>query len=430
MSPDIHWHVGEDAEQETITTATSPRRSRRSWIAVIIVVILGASLGVVYRSIPEPAPRPTPTPVPTIPPTPTHPALPAKLFNTVDREAQALADGDFDSYATMQRPHSTLGGSSQSTGPCIQCDDVLAWGRPSDGRPLYTIVDFNLHTQTQAWANIRQFRDGRWFLQTRFYQFNPQEDRWLRSEAAPIFSETLDTPHFHAIYFVEDRDYTQSFVQALEEAYPQVCRNLGCTEAATGLTYTLNLNGTSESGLRLSEDARELTFPSPRIVGVFEDKFFDNSYLPWSITVAAVQRAYYDAATQWNGDADGHIVFNAIIRWALQQRGEPNAFPTIAADLDVQKLVPLKNLWGKRYVLDQERQVMVLRADANIIYSESYAVIRFIAQEYGAQSMPKLLKALNTAQSFSDVIETGLGVPFAEFDQKWQAWVKTNLAQP
>ena len=49
LSPDIHWHIGEDDEQETIATATSPRRSRRSWIAIVIIVMLGAGLGMAYR---------------------------------------------------------------------------------------------------------------------------------------------------------------------------------------------------------------------------------------------------------------------------------------------------------------------------------------------------------------------------------------------
>jgi hypothetical protein len=48
---------------------------------------------------------------------------------------------------------------------------------------------------------------------------------------------------------------------------------------------------------------------------------------------------------------------------------------------------------------------------------------------WGTLAMPKLLKALGTAQSFADVIENSLGVPFAEFDQKWQAWVNAS-AQP
>ena len=60
----------------------------------------------------------------------------------------------------------------------------------------------------------------------------------------------------------------------------------------------------------------------------------------------------------------------------------------------------------------------------------TYVVVRFIEQEYSEKSMPKLLKALGTAPSFANVIETGLGVPFAEFDQKWQTWVKTNLPAP
>ena len=63
------------------------------------------------------------------------------------------------------------------------------------------------------------------------------------------------------------------------------------------------------------------------------------------------------------------------------------------------------------------------RSIPNIAYTEALAIIYFIEQEYGKQSIPKLLKALGTAHSFAAVIETGLGVPFAEFDQKWQDWL-------
>jgi hypothetical protein len=87
MSPDIHWHVGEEAEQETIVRTTPARQSRRSWIALLIVVLLGIGLGTLYRSIPDPAPRPTSPPTP--PPAPTHPAIPAKLFEAIDRDALA-----------------------------------------------------------------------------------------------------------------------------------------------------------------------------------------------------------------------------------------------------------------------------------------------------------------------------------------------------
>src|SRR5512147_1273968 len=99
--PDVQWQVGEGTERETIANSPSARRSRRGWMALFIVVILGVALGAWYRSLPEPAPRPTSTPSPTPQPSPTRPALPAKLYATIDQEAQALADGDIKTYLAL-----------------------------------------------------------------------------------------------------------------------------------------------------------------------------------------------------------------------------------------------------------------------------------------------------------------------------------------
>jgi hypothetical protein len=197
------------------------------------------------------------------------------------------------------------------------------------------------------------------------------------------------------------------------------------------LTYTLNFKGDTRGGLHLSADARELTFPSPRLAGVFEGgRLYGDYDWYWGLVVAATQRAYYGAATQWSGDAPGHIVFNSIINWAMEQfRDAPVDAAVSAAYFQTQTLAPLEDLWGKAHVLDQNNQ-MKPRADADIIYPQGNLVIRFIAHEYGAVAVPELLKALGTAESFADVIENGLGVPFAEFDQQWQAWVKTNLTPP
>jgi hypothetical protein len=57
--------------------------------------------------------------------------------------------------------------------------------------------------------------------------------------------------------------------------------------------------------------------------------------------------------------------------------------------------------------------------------SQASAVIDFIEQKYGASAVSKILKSISAAKSFSAVIETSLGVPFAEFEQKWQAWINT-----
>src|SRR5512135_1246643 len=105
MSPDIDWHVVEDEEEETVVAPPSAPRSRRRVVAILLTVMLGVGLGVLYRSIPEPAARPAPTSTPA--PTPTQVAIPAKLFAVIDREAQALANGDFDAYQGVQNQSSS-----------------------------------------------------------------------------------------------------------------------------------------------------------------------------------------------------------------------------------------------------------------------------------------------------------------------------------
>jgi hypothetical protein len=52
----------------------------------------------------------------------------------------------------------------------------------------------------------------------------------------------------------------------------------------------------------------------------------------------------------------------------------------------------------------------------------------FIKQEHGSTAVTRLLGSIASARSMSDVIENGLGVPFAEFEQKWQAWLKQGAA--
>jgi len=419
MSPDLEWRVDDPSGEQTIAKTTPPRPPRwRTWV-IGLVVMLGVGLGVIYRTIPEPLPRPTPTP---LPPTPTPLAVPAKLYAAIDREAQALADGDIDSYLAVSMPRDTSDQVQLRNG-------LTAWGRPTDRQPYYEIIDYNLRTQTKAWADIRQYRNGRWFRATRFYQ--RQGERWLRSEPDPFFwsgqVETLDTLHFHVIYASEDRELIPPTISRLEEAYPQVCRNLGCVDDTSDLTYTLKLNGTSRTSLRLSDDAREIILSSPRLTGVFEDAPLDNNVLLWGVAAAATQRVYYGAATQWSGDSVGHIVFGSIIDWAAERsKGEPSDAHMLIGSLAAQPLAPLVDLWGAVHEFDQKQQTWVERGIPDSTYMEAHVIIYFIEQAYGKQSMPRLLKALGTAHSFADVIETGLGVPFAEFDQKWQTWLKQN----
>jgi hypothetical protein len=410
MSPDIHWHVGEDKDQETIATATSPRRSRRSWIALVIVVILGAGLGAAYRSIPEPAPRPTPTPSPTPQPTLTPPAVPAKLYTAIDREAQALADGDVETVIALHEPQ-----DAQTTE--WQRRSLRAWGRPTDDRPLYEIIDFNLRSQTKAWADVRQFRNGRSFRETRFYQW--EKDRWLRADSDPFFwseqTGTLDSPHFHVIYAVEDRAFIQPVIDQLEKARSRLCADLGCE--AVPLTYTLKLNSDVNNDWPVSDDGREIRFASPRVIGVYEDVTplgDEGLNLIFLMTWNTVQYIAFEGTSSYADDRANNPLLWAISNWATIRAAELPYDWSAQVKTELQKQpLALKALWN------------VPAGDNGAIFRLAYAVVHFIEQEYGAPSVAEILRRLSTAQSFSDLIENGLGIPFAEFDQKWQAWINT-----
>jgi hypothetical protein len=415
--PDIHWHVGDDAEQETIAQATSPRRSRRSWIAVLIVVILGASLGMAYRSLPEPKPRPTPTPAPTIPPTPTHPAVPAKLFETIDRESQALANGDLKTFLEL---HVYIADEEQLR------NTFQAWGRPVNDNPLYTIVDFKLRTSDKAWADIRQIRDGRSFRETRFYVWD--NDRWLRDDPDPFFwngaTETLDTPHWHVIYAVEDRELARIAAAQMEELATSICVDLNCTAVTPPLTYTMNMNNYQQVGDNFSEDGQTLSLLSPRVTGIYEDaqSYRQSDELTYLIGWGIAQRIAYGRLVSSSTLPDGAIVMFAIGNWASNRANHQISIDEPRLNWVKSNLQPtrtLESLW-KLGVDDDWRPA----------HAEAFAVVYFIEQEYGDTAVPNILKNLGLAQSFADLIEKSLGISFAEFDQKWQTWVKTHFAAP
>jgi hypothetical protein len=413
MSPDIHWDVGEDAEQETITQTTDPRRSRRSWIAVLIVVILGAGLGVVYRAIPEPAPRPTLTPVPVVSPKPTRPAVPVALYQTVDREAQALADGDFETYLDTRTQVRSDWVEVQ------QRQNFMAWGRPKDDRPLYTLVDFNLLTATSAWADIRQFREGRYFRETRFYYH--EGEGWLHGSLNHSLwsgqEESLQTPHFDVKYAVEDRDLISATMQQLESDYQALCRDLGCATLGQELTFTVKMKATEgpytypvfagDSGIHL---------PSPRVMGFYESGrayYWKNNSAHWVLAQAIAERVYGLVGYDQPG---GGIVWAGSV-WAVEHIDPlPAELWNNLGDLTQKPLLSPGELWE-----------IAKLDEPGLALAQLYQLVRFIEQEYGAPAVTQLLGTIDSTKSLAEAIEAGLHVSFAEFDQKWQAWVKTNL---
>ncbi len=419
--PDIEWHITDRTDPEVIVSDSRRRPPRWRWVTLLLMIVIGIGLGVAYRSIPSPALPPTPVPSLTPRPTPTYPAIPAKLFQTIDREAQALADGDVQTYLDLHVYEDTFW-TQQFT------STFQAWERPTDGQPLYSIVDFNQRTSDKAWADIRQFHNGHSFRETRFYVWD--NDRWLRDDPDPFFwsgrVETLDTPHLRVIYAAEDRELAQAETDQMEELFTSICANLGCTAVTQLFTFTVNMNNYQQVGGNFGEDGRTLSLLSPRVTGVYEGTrppYLRSDPLPYLMSWIIAQRIAYGRPVDSLFPApNGVIMMHTIGNWAVNRINNWTATEELqikSMKSDLRPPLPLEEIW--KPVSDDNWQKS---------YMQAFAVVYFIEQEYGHAAVSNILKNIGRAQSFSDLIEKGLGASFAEFDQKWQAWLQVSTDTP
>ena len=65
--------------------------------------------------------------------------------------------------------------------------------------------------------------------------------------------------------------------------------------------------------------------------------------------------------------------------------------------------------------------------NTDLMYAEASALIRYIEQTQGWPAVVKLLKSIKQADSMSKLIELSLDLPLADFEQKWRAWLKSNV---
>jgi hypothetical protein len=66
---------------------------------------------------------------------------------------------------------------------------------------------------------------------------------------------------------------------------------------------------------------------------------------------------------------------------------------------------------------------------ANLSYAESYTVVEFVIEKYGAEKMSELLLAFKKGNTFDGAFQQVLGIDLDALNQEWQTWIKTTYAQ-
>ena len=431
MSPDIEWRVGDEADQETVVKTSRKQASRWRKLAVSLVVVLGVGLGVAYSSIPQPKPTTPPSPSPT--------PVPPPLADMIDREAQALADGDLKTFLSLQDQSDSRWYQSQS-------GSFQAWGRPyADfgsivylSNPLYTIVESGTLSSDRAWADVVQFRGGQYFRETRFYRL--RGDQWFRARPDLSFwgeAQQFQTPHFDVAFRAGDEAVARVVADDFEGIYTRLCIGLRCPRDADGqvsraISITLDFQPDVTQILITDDGPVVFMLPSLRLMGLYyqsldvhgSNGLGNNAVLDRIATnglIGAAARVASGVAQRTTSADGGTLFINAIVAWDYTRLRsgdtQSNTIDNLQAIND-KPLLPLATLWR------WQQRLFVSSSMLERMEIESSSIVVFIEQTYGVEGVLNFLRAIGPSDSIAEAIESGLNLKYADFEQQWQEWLK------
>ncbi len=431
--PKIEWQIGDEVGDETIFALPPPRHWRNDLIAVMLV--LGAGLGLIYSSIQEPPARPTPTPF--VQPTPSPTVGPDRdyetvlsLEKTIGVEAEALADGDLKTFLAVQDPSDTIWLRAQQT-------NFQAWGRPPANDPHFIRLYFYIETisavppRDQATVDVRQYRNGQYFRETRFYRY--ETNHWVHTWPDASFwsgqTKTMRTTHFDLTFPIEDEALMGAVADRFEAAYQQVCADLNCPDNSQSATAALAIHLIFDPHFAKGWYAAlpsTITLASPRVFGLYETVDVSTRQLDAPIMSVAADSVILPLAEmvsggteRWAQNRPGWFYLQAVIAWEHDRLAAQSDMIHLLPPSSLANNIPLvrlESLWGGPATPSNPEQV------AN-------SVIFFIGQKFGSGSVGKFLKAIGPAHSFVQAIQDSLNIDEPSFEQQWKAWLKQIYAQ-
>jgi hypothetical protein len=260
MGVDYRWQVESEDEWEVLTLP-SRQRWQVPWRALAAVVLLlavaaGVAGGVFWHRAREGEER-----------------LKRELGTIVDLEAQALRDGDRETFLSLQDEYdSQWYGRQEERFP----EDAFSANlEPGQEASLAVLSAGMLSVEDHAWAEVAWALEDGVYRRAQFYR--QVDGRWLRTGARREYygrERTRETAHFAFRYLARDELTVDWMAEQLEAWHETVCADLGCDDderinvlVTPDGTYsplggfTLNsprLRGVREDGALLPEERDEL----------------------------------------------------------------------------------------------------------------------------------------------------------------------------
>lgn len=463
MSPDIEWRVGEEAEQETIVKIAPARRSQRSLWAVFIAIGLGASLGLLYRSIPEPPAQPIgSTLIPSVIEAPLSPRpTPASLAVAIERDALRLSASAGEPWQPITFEDTAAAPPEYAAWYAALHNAYGDWGPPAYGT-LYTVFETGTLASGVTWVKLGQFRHNDFYRQTRFYRLEdgrwvwtlPDRLFWVGATAAVKTGDAGTIGPITIGHPIEDAPVIGVVFDRFTRAYLNLCESLNCPARVDrtrlwtpGLTLTIMIKpGLMQPAVQERRGTLVIDLPSPRVVGYYEDaNAIGDPYvsMAYDTLIDPVVRLASGDYARWETDRGGELFLQAIATWqrarllnrffllelfyrpqllppsrARLPSGQPISLRQRYADrLRGEKQVPLNSLWDWA----STRQGFGLLE--HIAVQEAEAIVIYIEEEYGPDGVVRFLNALGRAHSLAEAISAALPVSFGEFNRQWLRWI-------
>jgi hypothetical protein len=440
----VEWQIGDGVDEELVVKTPARARQWRNDL-IALMIMLGGSLGLMYRSIQEPPARPIPTPWAVVhsPPLITDATLiyshTLSLQKTIGLEANALADGDLSAFLLIQDRQAI--DRLQAVQPSFE-----PWGHPSQTDAQFGQLYFSIQTfspvppRDRATADIRQYRNGVYFRETRFYRL--ENDAWLHTRPDLSFwsgqTAFTRTPHFDLTFPIEDEALIDQVAGRFEAAYLKLCSALNCPLDFRGAA--LHLVVSPQTDRVTSYGGLPVTFilPSPRVIGLIDQRIdLDPAKIDPldAYTLAAYDGLVIPAAmiaaggvNRWTKTNDGQLFAEAIAVWESVRLKINTRFAIPyhkpATTEEYQQLRPLpslESLWSitpnASFFSDDQRLKRRLAARS---------VIAFIDAQYGAAAVVNFLNQFASENTLPQIVQDTFGVSYSDFEQHWLKWLEPS----
>jgi len=267
-------------------------------------------------------------------------------------------------------------------------------------------------------------------------------------------SPTLNSPliSFEMVYPIEDEAVVPLVADRFSRSFKYLCIELGCPikdspSLAWGqpIALTVSIRATAPYAVRDTGHTVSVTIPSPQVTGYYEVPEIQGDpieSMAFDSLIAPTARLAAGYAARWPSDHQKELLLNAIIDWLRVRVFEEYALSPVFVQStrrgSVSSALRLNGAGARVYYtqLFEGKELISLEAiwrwpsdDASVsnltgqAEDETEALIAFLDQRFGGDSVIRFLHTLGTADSLPLAIERALVINYSDFVIGWEQWL-------